>query len=206
LTQRLDIVHVPFNGSGPAIASALAGHTPIAFTVLTPAMPQVREGRLRALAVTTRSRSPVLPEVPTLTEAGLPDQEADTMLGLLAPAGTPQAIVELLYREVGNAMRQSVVREKLGALGLEAIISSPDVFAARIKVEIPKWAEVIREANIKPQQALTCSRPIDRQEASHGGCLPRPPSRGSVPVRGPQRAIFAGPSPSRPTTIFAYRL
>ncbi len=149
-SQQLDIVPVPFNGSGPAIASALAGHTPIAFTVLTPAVPQVREGKLRALAITTAARSPALPDVPTLGEAGLPDQEADTMLGLLAPAGTPAGAVDLLYRAVGNAVRQSDVKERLAELGFAAIVSTPDQFAARIKVEIPKWGVVIRAANIKP--------------------------------------------------------
>jgi tripartite-type tricarboxylate transporter receptor subunit TctC len=148
-SQGLDIVHVPFNGSGPAIQSALAGHTPIAFTVLTPAVPQVKEGKLRALAVTTPKRSPALPEVPTLAEAGLLDQEADTMQGILVPAGTPQPIIDLLHREVSNAMAQPDVREKLDALGFEAVVNTPDEFAARIKFEIPKWAEVIRAANIK---------------------------------------------------------
>jgi tripartite-type tricarboxylate transporter receptor subunit TctC len=96
-SQNLDIVSVPFSGSAPAIQSALAGHTPIAFTVLTPAVPQVKAGKL---AVTTPKRSPALPDVPTLAEAGLPDQEADTILGILVPARTPQPIVALLHREV----------------------------------------------------------------------------------------------------------
>src|SRR5262252_10891337 len=98
-SQGLDIVSVPFNGSAPAIQSALAGHTPIAFTVLTPAVPQVKEGKLRALAVTTPKRSAALPDVPTMGEAGLPDQESDTMQGVLVPAGTPQPIIALLHRE-----------------------------------------------------------------------------------------------------------
>jgi tripartite-type tricarboxylate transporter receptor subunit TctC len=134
------------SGSAPAIQSALAGHTPIAFTVLTPAVPQVKAGKL---AVTTPKRSPALPDVPTLAEAGLPDQEADTILGILVPARTPQPIVALLHREVGGAMTQPDVAEKLAALGFEAIVSTPDEFAARIQTDIPKWAKVIRAANIK---------------------------------------------------------
>ena len=90
-SHDLDIVAVPFNGSGPAIQSVLAGHTPIGFTVLTPAVPLVKEGKLRCLAVTTAKRSSALPDVPTLAEAGVPDQEADTILGVLAPAHTPDA-------------------------------------------------------------------------------------------------------------------
>jgi tripartite-type tricarboxylate transporter receptor subunit TctC len=150
-SQNLDIVSVPFGGSAPAIQSALAGHTPIAFTVLTPAVPQVKDGKLRALAVTTPKRSPALPDVPTLAEAGLPDQEADTILGILVPARTPEPIIALLHREVRAAMTQSDVAEKLSALGFEAIVNTPDEFAARIRTDIPKWAKVIRAANIKAE-------------------------------------------------------
>jgi tripartite-type tricarboxylate transporter receptor subunit TctC len=151
LSQKLDIVHVPFNGSGPAIASALAGHTPIAFTVITPAVPQVQTGKLRALAVTTPKRSPALPDVPTLAQAGLADQEADTMQGVMVPAGTPAPIIDLLYREIVRAMEVPEVKERMTALGFEAVASSPAEFATRIKVEIPKWGTVIREAHIKPE-------------------------------------------------------
>jgi tripartite-type tricarboxylate transporter receptor subunit TctC len=151
LSQKLDLVHVPFNGSGPAIQSALGGHTPIAFTVITPAVPQVKEGMLRALAVTTPKRSPALPDVPTLAEAGLPDQEADTMQGILVPAGTPKPIIDLLHREIVKAMDLPDVKEKLVALGYETVASTPDEFATRIRSEIPKWGKVIREANIKPE-------------------------------------------------------
>jgi tripartite-type tricarboxylate transporter receptor subunit TctC len=151
LSQKLDLVHVPFNGSGPAIQSALGGHTPIAFTVITPAVPQVKEGKLRALAVTTPKRSPALPDVPTLAEAGLPDQEADTMQGILVPAGTPKPIIDLLHREIVKAMDLPDVKEKLAVLGYETVASTPDEFAARIRAEIPKWAKVIRAANITPE-------------------------------------------------------
>jgi tripartite-type tricarboxylate transporter receptor subunit TctC len=150
-SQNLDLVSVPFNGSAPAIQSALAGHTPIAFTVLTPAVPQVKEGKLRALAVTTPKRSPALPDVPTLAEAGLPDQEADTLLGVLVPAHTPQPIIDLLYREISKAMIQPDVAEKLVALGFDTIASTPDEFSARIRTDIPKWAKVIQTAGIKAE-------------------------------------------------------
>jgi tripartite-type tricarboxylate transporter receptor subunit TctC len=117
-SQGLDIVAVSFGGSAPAIQSALAGHTPIAFTVITPAVPQVKEGKLRALAVTTSKRSSALPDVPTLSEAGLAHQESDTILGVLVPAQTPQPIVALLHREIRNAMNEPDVAEKLASLGL----------------------------------------------------------------------------------------
>ena len=151
LSQGLDLVHVPFNGSAPAIQSVLAGHTPIAFTVMTPAVPQIKTGKLRALAVTTPKRSSALPEVPTLAEAGLPDQEADTMQGILVPAGTPKAIIDLLRREIVQAMALADVKERMATLGFDSIASTPEEFAARIKLEIPKWAKVIRDGNIKPE-------------------------------------------------------
>lgn len=148
-SQKLDIVSVPFGGSAPAIQSALAGHTPIAFTVLTPAVPQVKEGKLRALAVTTPKRSPALPDVPTMAEAGLSDQESDTMQGVLVPAGTPQPIVALLHREIAKAMAEPEAVQKLETLGFETIASTPEDFSVRIRGEITKWAKVIQTANIK---------------------------------------------------------
>jgi tripartite-type tricarboxylate transporter receptor subunit TctC len=151
LSQGLDLVHVPFNGSAPAIQSALAGHTPIAFTVVTPVVPQVKEGKLRALAVTTPKRSSALPEVRTLAEAGLPDQEADTMQGILVPAGTPKAVIDLLHREIVKAMALPDMMERMAVLGFEPVANTPEEFAARIKLEIPKWAKVIRDANIKAE-------------------------------------------------------
>ena len=148
-SQDLDLVSVPFNGAAPAVQSALAGHTPIAFTVLTPAVPLVKEGKLRALAVTTPKRTPALPDVPTMAEAGLPDQESDTISGVLVPARTPQPIVDLLRREIGKAMIEPDAAQKLVSLGFETIDSTPEEFSARIRTDIPKWAKVIETAHIK---------------------------------------------------------
>jgi tripartite-type tricarboxylate transporter receptor subunit TctC len=151
LSQGVDLVHVPFNGSGPAIQSALAGHTPIVFAAITPAVALIKEGKLRALAVTSPRRSSVLPEVPTLAEAGLPDQEVEVPQGVFVPAGTPKQIIDQLNREIGNAMAQSDVKAKLAAIGFEAVVNTPEEFAARIKIEIPRWGKVIRDANIKAE-------------------------------------------------------
>ena len=148
-SQDLDLVSVPFNGSAPAVQSVLAGHTPIAFVVLTPVVPHVKEGKLRALAVTTAKRSPALPDVPTLAEAGVPDQESDTMQGVLAPTGTPEPIIAVLHREIDKAMTEPEVAQKMAALGFEKIASTPDEFARRIRADIPKWARVIQTANIR---------------------------------------------------------
>ena len=148
-SQDLDLVSVPFNGSAPAVQSALAGHTPIALVVLTPVVPHAKEGKLRALAVTTAKRSPALPEAPTLAEAGLPDQESDTMQGVLAPAGTPEPVIAMLHREIDKVMADPEVAQKMAALGFEKIASTPDEFARRIRADIPKWAKVIQTANIR---------------------------------------------------------
>jgi tripartite-type tricarboxylate transporter receptor subunit TctC len=148
-SQDLDLVSVPFNGSAPAVQSALAGHTPIALVVLTPVVPHAKEGKLRALAVTTAKRSPALPEVPTLAEAGLPDQESDTMQGVLAPAGTPEPVIAMLHREIDKVMADPEVAQKMAALGFEKIASTPDELARRIRADIPKWAKVIQTANIR---------------------------------------------------------
>jgi tripartite-type tricarboxylate transporter receptor subunit TctC len=150
-SQNLDIVAVPFNGSAPAIQATLAGHTLIAFTALTPAVPHVKDGKLRALAVTTPKRSPALPDVPTLAEAGLPNQESDTIFGILVPAHTPEPVITLLHKEISNVLTQPGIEEKLASLGFEAIVSTPDEFAARIENDISKWAKVIRAANIKAE-------------------------------------------------------
>jgi tripartite-type tricarboxylate transporter receptor subunit TctC len=147
-SQGLDLVHVPFKGSSPAVQSALAGHTPIAFAAMTAAVPFVKDGTLRALAVTTLQRSPALPDVPTLAEVGLTGQEADTTLGILLPAGTPPAVVNFLYSEIKKAVAQPDVLENLAALGFDPVVDTPDEFAARLRVDIAKWAKVIRDANI----------------------------------------------------------
>ncbi|HVY98332.1 MAG TPA: tripartite tricarboxylate transporter substrate binding protein [Dongiaceae bacterium] len=151
LSLKLDLVHVPFNGAGPAIQSTVAGHTPIAFTALPPTTAHVKEGRLRALAVTSRKRTSALPDVPTMEEAGLKDQEADTMQGILVPAGTPKEIVERLHREIAAIVATPEIRERFDVLGFEPVADTPGEFAARIKVEIEKWGKVIKAAHIKVQ-------------------------------------------------------
>jgi tripartite-type tricarboxylate transporter receptor subunit TctC len=149
LSFGLDLVHVPFNGAGPAIASAVGGHTPIAFTAVPPATPHIKSGALRALAVTSAKRSAALPDVPTMAEAGLTGQEADTLQGVLVPAGTPKEIVDLLHREIVKIVARPDVQERFAALGFETVANSPDQFTAQIKAEIAKWGKVIRDAKIK---------------------------------------------------------
>ena len=151
LTFKLDTVHVPFGGAGPAIQSIIAGHTPLAFTSLPPAVPHIKAGSLRALAVANRSRVAVLPEVPTLAEAGIPGQEADTFQAVLVPAGVPKDIADFIYQEVVKAVKSPDVTAKMEQLGLEIICNTPEQFTQQIKNEIAKWGKVIKDANIKQQ-------------------------------------------------------
>jgi tripartite-type tricarboxylate transporter receptor subunit TctC len=151
LTLKLDLVAIPFNGGGPAIASVIGGHTPIAFSALAPAAPAIKQGLLRALAVTSRTRSSVLPDVPTLAEAGFPDQENDTPQGLLAPAATPRPIIDLLCREIAKVMASPDVKQRMLAIGFEAVATSPEAFAERIRTDIPRLGRIVREANIRPE-------------------------------------------------------
>ena len=147
----LDLVAVAFQGGGPAITSTIGGHTPVLFTSIATAAGHVKQGTVRALAVTGAQRSPALPDVPTLAESGAPDQESDIIAGLLAPGGTPPEIVDRLHREIVKVVAMPDVRARLSALGFEPIGSTPKQFAERIRSEIDKWAKVIRAAGIKAQ-------------------------------------------------------
>jgi tripartite-type tricarboxylate transporter receptor subunit TctC len=147
----LDLVAVSFNGGGPAMTSTIGGHTPIVFTSIASAAAHVKSDTVRALAVTSPRRSPALPDVPTMAEAGAPNQESELILGVLVPAATPRAIVDRLHQEIVRIVALPDVRERLTALGFEPIASTPNGFADRIKSEIGKWAEVIRAAGIKAQ-------------------------------------------------------
>jgi tripartite-type tricarboxylate transporter receptor subunit TctC len=151
LSLGLDLVHVPFNGAGPAIASVVAGHSPIGFSTLASAAAQIAAGQLRALAVTSKARSQLLSSVPTTAEAGYPDIEGDGWVGVLAPAGTPKEIIAVLHREIVRVIALPDMKERLPTLGFEAVANTPEQFAERIKVELDTWGKVIRAANIKVQ-------------------------------------------------------
>ena len=151
LSLALDLVHVPFNGAAPAIASAVAGHTPIVWSTLASAMQALEAGQLRALAVASKTRSQLFPDIPTTAEAGYPQIEGDSWVGLLAPAGTPNEIIGALQREITAIIALPDVKERLPALGFEVVASTPEEFAHRIKAETEIWGKVIRAANIKPE-------------------------------------------------------
>ena len=149
LLLGLDLVHVPFNSAGLAVGSAVGGHTPISIVAPAPTVSQVQQGKLRALAVMSKTRVPALPHVPTMAEAGYPDIQGENWFGVVVPAGTPTKIITLLNREIVKIVMASDMKKRLIALGLHPVASTPDEFAAQIKTEIPMWEKIIREAGIK---------------------------------------------------------
>ena len=149
LTYKLDLVHVPFTGAAPAVQSTIGGHTPIAFTALPSSLSAIQSGQVRAIGVAAAERAEQIPDVPTFAEQGVKGQEADTLTGIVAPAGTPKEIIELLSREIAKSVAQPDVRERLATLGFKPVASTPDEFTARIKLEMDKWGKVVRDANLR---------------------------------------------------------
>ena len=146
----LDIRHIPYKGLSLAIPDLLGGRVTMMFSPIAVGAPLVREGKLRALAVTSLRRSSAAPELPTIAESGYQGFEVTTWFGLLAPARTPAAILGKLHLETVKVLAQADARAKFADFGVEGIGNSPDEFAAIIKSEIPKWAKVIKESGIKP--------------------------------------------------------
>ncbi len=151
LKFNLDLVTVPFNGASLAVNSTIGGHTPVAFTALPPAMTNIREGRLRGLALLATKRSAAIPDVPTMAEQGIADFESDTLTGVVAPAGTPQAIVDRWHAEIVKMAGQPDMKKRLAELGFDPVANTPLEFGARIKTEIAKWGQVVRDAHIRAQ-------------------------------------------------------
>jgi tripartite-type tricarboxylate transporter receptor subunit TctC len=148
LNYNLDLVTVPFNGAPLAINSTLGNHTPIAFTALPPAVGAIKDGSLRGVAILSKQRLPSLPDLPTNIEEGVPDLESDTLTGILAPAGTPQAIIDKWYSAIAKMAADPEVRKKLDALGFVPVANTPAEFGDRLKVEMARWAKVVKVAGI----------------------------------------------------------
>jgi tripartite-type tricarboxylate transporter receptor subunit TctC len=147
----LDFVHVSYRGAAPANADLLGGQVPAMFDNPVNALPQIRAGALRAIAVTGRERLALLPDVPTVAEAGYPGFEASTWYGLFAPAGVPPAVAARISADAVAALRLPDVREKLAAQGFDVIASDPPAFAAVLEAELAKWAAVIKAAGLKAE-------------------------------------------------------
>ena len=151
LRASIDIVHVPYKGSAPAITDLLGGQVEMFFANMLSAMPHVTSGRLRAVAVSSVKRSPVLPAVPTMIEAGYPDFEASTWFGLLAPSGVPPEIVQRLHAEVVKLLAGKELQQRLGSEGAVAVGNTPSEFAAYIRSETEKWTRVVKAAQIRAE-------------------------------------------------------
>jgi len=142
----VDMQHVPYRGSAPAVSDLLGGQISVMFDNMPSAIPHVKGGKLRALAVTTAKRSPALPDVPTIAEAGVPGYEATSWFGLLAPAGTPAPIVAKLNASILKALADPEVKKKLAEQGAEPFGEKPEQFAAFIQAETAKWGKVVKES------------------------------------------------------------
>jgi tripartite-type tricarboxylate transporter receptor subunit TctC len=151
LSFNLDMVHVPFTGAGPSLEATVGGHTPIAFSSLPAAVPLVKGGALRALAVTSAERVKTLPDVPTMAEAGAPGEEAETLLFVLFPAATPKEIVTAVHDAIGKIVQMPDIEKRFDTLGFRPMALTPEESAARIRSEIALWAKVIHDANIHQQ-------------------------------------------------------
>ena len=145
----VQITHIPYKGSTPALQDLLAGQVQMMFDNLPPSLPQIKAGKLRALAVTSATRAPALPDVPTLAESGLPGFEASSWFGILAPAGTPAPIVAKLNGEIAKWLATPEAKEKLAKQGANAAGGSPDDFAKHIAAETAKWAKVVKDSGAK---------------------------------------------------------
>jgi len=146
---KIDMVHVPYKGSGPAMIDLLGGHLSLGFDAVMTTLPYAQTGKLRMLAVSSLKRSAVAPQVPTMAESGYPGYEAILWFGLFAPAGTPPDIVKKINEETGRSVATPRMRELLASQGLEIVASSPAEFTARVDREIVKWRKVILDAGIK---------------------------------------------------------
>jgi tripartite-type tricarboxylate transporter receptor subunit TctC len=147
----IDIVHVPYKGAAAALTDLLSGQIHLAFNPPAVVAPHMRTARLRGLAVTSAKRSALVPELPTIAEAGVPGYESIGWYGVLAPARTPAAIITRLHRELMNAIAEREVRERFAANGIEALGTTPEQFATYLRDEYVKWGKVVRAAGVKPE-------------------------------------------------------
>jgi tripartite-type tricarboxylate transporter receptor subunit TctC len=151
LMNNVKMVAIPYKGGAPATVDLLAGHVPIMFNSMLASMPHVKGGKLRALGMTTLKRSSAVPDVPTIAEQGMAGFDVSGWYGVLAPAGLPADVLARLNSEVNRGMRDPVVIKRLAGEGVDAVISTPEEFAARVRSEIEKWGKVVRASGMKAE-------------------------------------------------------
>jgi len=145
----IDLVHVPYKGAAPAVVDLISGQVQLSLISAPGVLPHIKAGRLRALAVTNATRSALLPELPTMSESGLPGYESEGWHGLFAPARTPKPVVDRLYTEIAAILRNPDTSSRLASGGAEPVGLPPGEFAVKLKSEIAKWAKVVKIANMK---------------------------------------------------------
>ena len=149
IATGMQMQHVPYKGSAPAVADLMGGQVQLMFDSMPSAMPHVKSGKIRALAVTTAKRSPTVPDLPTVAESGVPGFDISTWYGVWAPAGTPKDIVNKVAAEMAKVLQQPAVRERLAALGAEPAGNTPEEFAAYCQSELAKWSRIVRQSGAK---------------------------------------------------------
>jgi len=151
LTAGIDLLHVPFKGSAPALIDVVGGHTQLTFATIPSSLTHIRSGKLKVFGVGGTQRNALIPEVPTVDEAGLPGYAAANWNGILAPAGTPPAIIARLHKEISEIQDMPEMQKQFAAEGADVVRMSPTEFAAYIASELAKWGRVVKEAGIKPE-------------------------------------------------------
>jgi tripartite-type tricarboxylate transporter receptor subunit TctC len=151
LMANVNIVHVPFKGGGPAMIDVIGGHSQVLVSSLIQTVPHVRSGKLKALATGGAKRSPILPDIPTIAEAGVPGYEMNNWWGIVAPAGTPQPIIDKLVKEIDAVLASPETQKLFEADGAEVVRKSPAEFAAFFAAELAKWERVVKDAKIKAE-------------------------------------------------------
>jgi tripartite-type tricarboxylate transporter receptor subunit TctC len=149
IEAKIDMTHVPFRGTGPALQAVIGGHVPMAYNPPSPLIPHIQSGAIRPIAITTLKRTAVLPEVPTIAESGFPGFEATTWHALVAPAGTPKDVIAALHQATAATVNDPAVRKALTDLGVDVVGGTPEELRAYLKSEIPKWAEVVKASGAK---------------------------------------------------------
>jgi tripartite-type tricarboxylate transporter receptor subunit TctC len=145
------VLHVPYKGGGPGLLAVVGGHTDLMVSSLAPALPQIRAGKVKALAVTTKTRSPSLPNVPTIAETVIPDFDLATWFGMLAPKGTPKSVVAYLNDAVNKAVEGAEVKKSLGTLGVDGVRTNPEQVGVVLRAELDKFRKAAKDTNLPTQ-------------------------------------------------------